>query len=124
MKSMMSKIVDGEIVIVFEDAPEVTFEANARRALSPRQFIWMLAYSGLEETWDALEAHTKDTDPFVYANLKAQRAARSFEYDLTMSFVADLRPLAEQITPDVDLSEEAITAAWDLAAEQTFGSLT
>lgn len=119
----ITEFVNGQLVSRIVEEPDPVEQPLERMPLSPRQFVWMLAYSGLEETWDALEAHTKDTDPIIYANLKAQRAARAFEYDLTMAFVADMRPMAAQITPDVDLSEETISAAWDLAAEQNFLSI-
>ena len=80
--------------------------------LSPARFAWLLAYTGLGDVWDAMEAATKDTDRATYAALVARRASRFFTLADTLAAVAQFAPLAAQVAPEVDLSETAIRAAW------------
>ena len=95
--------------------------------LTPRPFEWLLAHTGLEDVWDAVEARAKaDGDRALYANLKAQRAASSFVLATTLAFKNEPAVLAitAAVAPDADLSDAAVGAAWDLAAAQTFETLT
>jgi hypothetical protein len=80
--------------------------------LSPARFAWLLAFTGLGEVWDAMEAATKDSDRAVYAGLVARRASRFFTLADTLAAVTLFAPLAAQVAPEVDLSEAAIRAAW------------
>lgn len=84
--------------------------------LNASRFAYLLAYTGLEEVWDALEVALRSADLASYALLKAQRAKRKFRLDKTLEMIALFRAQAEAAVPDVDLSEETIKAAWDLAA--------
>jgi hypothetical protein len=83
--------------------------------LSPRRFAYLLAYTGLGDVWDAIQADLKTRDRAQFAQLAAQRSALSFSQVKTLAFVAMFRPVAEQVAPDVDLSDDAIKAAWIMA---------
>jgi hypothetical protein len=95
--------------------------------LTPRQFEWLLAHTGLEDVWDAVQAWAKaDGNRALYAGLKAQRAASVFVLATTLAFKNEPAVLAitAAVAPDADLSDDAVRAAWDLAAAQTFETLT
>ncbi|WP_226552985.1 hypothetical protein [Celeribacter naphthalenivorans] len=96
---------DGEWVFVVPAPP-------APADLSPARFAWLLAYTGLGDVWEAMEAATKDTDRATYAALVARRASRFFTLADTLVAVTLFAPLAAQVAPEVDLSEAAIRAAW------------
>jgi hypothetical protein len=83
--------------------------------LSPRRFEYLLAFTGLGDVWDAIQADLKTRDRAQFAQLAAQRSALSFSQVKTLAFVAMFRPVAEQVAPDVDLSDDAIKAAWIMA---------
>jgi hypothetical protein len=83
--------------------------------LSPAQFEWLLAFTGLGDVWDGIEAALKDTDRATYAAIRMQRKRSVYQLDVTLQEVAKMRPVAAKIAPDVDLSDAAIKAAWDLA---------
>lgn len=83
--------------------------------LTPVQFEWLLAFTGLDEVWQTLEAALKDQDRAEYASLRAQRLQARFFLSVTLEMVAKLRQIAAQVAPGVDLSEAAIRAAWELA---------
>jgi hypothetical protein len=85
--------------------------------LSPRRFGYLLAYTGLDDVWAALEAELKDTDRASYAQIKAQRSALSFSQEKTLGLVAMFADTAKRVAPNADLSGEAIKAAW-IVAEQ------
>jgi hypothetical protein len=83
--------------------------------LSPRRFEYLLAFTGLGDVWDAIQAELKTRDRAQFAQLAAQRRALSFSQVKTLEFVAMFRPVAAQVAPDVDLSDDAIKAAWIMA---------
>lgn len=83
--------------------------------LSRAQFEWLLAFTGLGDVWDALQSTLKDTDRATYAAIKMERQRTLYRLSVTLAEVAKMRPLAAQIAPDVDLSDAAILAAWELA---------
>lgn len=85
--------------------------------LSAARFAWLLAYTGLDDVWEALETALKQADRAAFATLKAQRAKREFHLSVTLAMVEQFRPQAEAAAPDVDLSEAAIRDAWAKAAE-------
>lgn len=89
--------------------------ADADRTLSPPQFAYLLALTGFDDVWAALEANLKGKDRAQFAALKAERARSKFRLDLTLGMVAQFRAVAAQIAPEVDLSETAIRTAWDAA---------
>ena len=91
--------------------------SDAERALTPPQFAFLLALTGFDEVWDALEAAAKTGDRAQYAALRAERARPRFRLDVTLGIVAKFRNMAELIAPDVDLSETAIRAAWEQAEQ-------
>lgn len=83
--------------------------------LSPAQFEWLLAFTGLGDVWDKIEAAIKDTDRATYAAMRMQRRRSVYKLDVTLQEVAKMRPVVAQIAPDVHLSDAEIKAAWDLA---------
>ena len=86
--------------------------------LDPAQFEFMLALTGFGEVWEGLEQAAKDAgDMVTFAALRAERRRRNFYLDVTLAVVGQFRRQAAQIAPRVDLSDEAITAAWEQAAE-------
>lgn len=85
--------------------------------LDPPRFEWMLAFTGLETVWAALEAALRDTDRLAYATIRAQRAQARFRLPVTLALVDQFRAVAEAAAPGADLSEGAIRAAWAMAAE-------
>jgi hypothetical protein len=96
--------------------PEPAVTTTLQPVLTPRQFEWLLAYTGLDEVWAALEAHLKTTDRAAYARLRAERKATAFEHDTVLKTVAEFQPFAAAVAPGVDLSDAAINAAWEQAA--------
>jgi hypothetical protein len=89
------------------------------RDLSPKAFAWLLAFSGLGDVWDALELRTRSTDRASFALLKSERLADVYRLDVTLALVAQFRTLAQELEPEIDLSDNAIKAAW-LAANEVF----
>lgn len=93
-----------------EPAPEAP-------VLSPAQFEFLLALTGFGAVWDQLAQAAKSAgDLAQYAALMAERRRSRFEQERTLNVVAQFRPVVAQIAPEVDLSEQAIKAAWDQAA--------
>lgn len=85
--------------------------------LDPARFEFLLALTGFGDVWDQLEAAAKaGGDMAQFAALKAERKRKSFQLDRTLRVVAQFRPVAAQIAPDTDLSDEAIRTAWTQAA--------
>ena len=84
------------------------------RDLSPAGFNWLLAYTGLDDVWAGLEAHFKTADRATYATLREAANRNTFRLTTTLAMVESFKAFA----PDVDLSEETITAAWELAANR------
>jgi len=87
-------------------------EPNLYPDMTARRFEWLLAFTGLGDVWDALETQLKDSDREAYADVKSQRRAVIYRFDETIRLVAVFRNIAKQLAPDVDLSDEAIQAAW------------
>lgn len=90
--------------------------------LTPRQFEWLLAFTGLGDIWDALEADTKATDRGAYAQLRAERRSAAFHLPETLAIVSKFRPAAAAIYPNADLSDTAIKTAWAQAAQYGQGT--
>lgn len=88
------------------------------RDLSKPEFEYLLAVTGLDDVWDALEVSLKATNTPLYATLKSQRAKTRFRLDLTLGFVASVKTLGESLVPGSDLSETAIRAAWATEAQR------
>ena len=84
------------------------------RDLSRAGFNWLLAYTGLDDVWAGLEAHFKTADRATYATLREAANRNTFRLATTLAMVESFKAFA----PDVDLSEETITAAWELAANR------
>jgi hypothetical protein len=87
----------------------------------PLDFEWLLAFSGLGDVWDMIEAQLKETDRARYADVRAQRRAEVYRLEATLQIVAGLRDFAASVAPEVDLSEAAIKAAWTATLERTGG---
>jgi hypothetical protein len=87
--------------------------------LSTRRFEYLLAYTGLDDVWAALETELKSTDRALYAQIKAQRSAATFSQSKTIGLVAIFAETVSRVAPDADLSEAAIKAAWIIAEQAT-----
>lgn len=117
MKSL--KFDEGGKPVVIETVADDSVKSGgveAAPSLSPPRFTYLLALTGLEDVWDALELALRDTDRPSYAMLKAQRAKGRFHLERTLALIGQFQAAAADAAPDADLSEEAITAAWELAA--------
>lgn len=88
---------------------------DEERYLSRVQFEHMLALSGFDDVWEALEAAAKPADRAQFATLKAERARSRFQLARTLLVVATFRDTAAQLVPGFDLSDATIRAAWDQA---------
>ena len=78
--------------------------------LSPRQFTYLLALSGLDDVWDALEAQTKQVDRKLYATLRASRASESFSFNDTMNMISVFTPYLPPNSPTLD--RETLEPLW------------
>jgi hypothetical protein len=118
--------IDGEKVVrptTPEDFPPAPTQAELdaaqlaadTRDLSPSEFEWLLALTGLEDIWTGLEQNFKPSDRAQYAFLRGTRKKTIFNLDTTLTLVAQFRPSAAAINPSVHLSDVAIKAAWELA---------
>jgi hypothetical protein len=87
--------------------------------LSPRRFEYLLALTGLDDVWAALEAELKATNRSLFAQIAAQRSALSFSQSKTLGLMAMFADTAKRVAPDADLSSAAIKTAWKLAEEVT-----
>ena len=119
---------DGRVPVPARPAPHWNWDSEAEvwvegdqpetpaPTLDAPRFEYMLAFTGLDEVWEALFAALRETDRAAYASLKAQRAKGACHLDVTLGLVDAYRSQAEQAAPGADLSPEAITAAWMQAA--------
>lgn len=99
-------------MIIKRPSPEQV-EAQASTAdLTKPQFEWLLAFTSLDEVWDALEDSLKVTDRPTYATVKLQRNQTNFRLPVTLKFISDLSDQIALVAPDADLSEPTIRAAW------------
>lgn len=107
--------VDMSRVITAEQKAQAALPAPDRD-LSKVEFEYLLALTGLDDVWGALEAALKDTDRATYAAIRSQRVQTNFRQATTLGFVAQLRDLAATVAPAADLSDSAIIAAWETVA--------
>lgn len=109
-------VVTGEVVSLQVEIPDFASPARASDSdLTPSEFEFLLSYTGLEDIWSALEQSFKQNERAQYAFLRGTRKKRSFNLEAALALVAQFRPAAATIDPNVDLSDEAITAAWAVA---------
>lgn len=101
-----------QIEITAEELAAEKLAADMARSLTPARFAFLLAITGLEGVWTAMEAHTKANDLSTYAMLKAHSAAASYRLGKTLAILAQLKPMTDAIASGVDLSETTIRAAW------------
>lgn len=115
----LTRLVNGVAVEV--TAEEMELEAAREAALAEEakeqdltkpQFEWLLACTGLDDVWDALEVSLKAIDRPTYATLKLQRNQTNFRLPVTLKFILDLSDQIALVAPDTDLSEPTIRAAW------------
>ena len=100
----------------------VSTEPQELPHLSPVQFTYLLAISGLDDVWDALEAQTKLVDRKLYATLKASRSSESFHFNETMDMIQIFTPY---LPPDtVPLDRETLEPLWMEASAFTVGAAT
>lgn len=84
--------------------------------LTPAQFAFLLALTGLDDVWANLETTLKASDRAQYAMLYAQKFQKRFVFDVTMAMVSRF---AAFVPPETDLSEPTIRAAWMQAHQQS-----
>lgn len=82
-------------------------------ALTPAQFTFLLALTGLEDVWTEVEAQTRTTDRALYALLRGSRSRDQFRWDETLRLIAVFAPW---LPPGVDLSAAALEPLWMQAA--------
>lgn len=118
----LTKVVDGQRVPMTQ-AEIDAFEASRVPLpppipiLTPVQFEYMLAVSGLDEVWDQVEATLKAAGMMEeYAKLRAQKKKTAFHFDVVLAFVDQF---SAQIPDGVDVSEETLRTRWDSAAAKT-----
>lgn len=91
-------------------------------ALTAQQFEWLLASTGLDDAWDATQARAKARGKrSLYARLKAQRLAssQSFATLLALREHLEVAPKPKAAAAGIDLTDDALRAAWRAAAQQT-----
>ena len=117
----MQKYVDGHLVDLTKSELEQIERDTAINAapipyvpsnLTPRRFEYLLAITGLDDVWTALENELKQTDRAQFAQIKAQRSALSFSQAKTLRLVVMFLETAQRVAPNADLSGDAIKAAW------------
>lgn len=85
--------------------------------LTPAQFTWLNAKSGLDDATEAVLAHAKATDRELFADLKMALGRSSFRFDVTMGLVRQM--IALGVLPDTAaVSEAAIGDLWLLAKDK------
>lgn len=99
----------------YRPAPPEPSGSNPDDPLTRVQFEAMLAITGLEDVWSAVEAWAKLNNLPLYARLRGQRVNQTFRLEVTLDFVAEIRSLAAFLGIETDLSDEAIRTAWALA---------
>ena len=112
--------VGGKKVIRDLNAEELSIRAkqSTLRDLTPSEFEWLLAYTGLGDVWDGMAAAMKgaadEPSKLMRATLAENRRASFFRLDETLRVVPQFVDFAATLFPDVDLTKKAITAAWEL----------
>ncbi|WIY23792.1 hypothetical protein [Parasedimentitalea psychrophila] len=85
--------------------------------LTPAQFGWLLAKSGLEDDTETVLTAAKASDRDLYAELKFNLSQNAFRFEVTMGLVAQMIALgALADTPAV--SEATIGDLWLLAKDK------
>jgi hypothetical protein len=77
--------------------------------LSPAQFTWLLAVSGLDDVTDTVLAYAKANDRPKFADLKMALGRSKFTYAATMQMI---ELMSAAIPPDVDVSPAFISDLW------------
>lgn len=105
-----------------EAAAALAAQPDPHPDLTPSRFEYLLAMSGgaLSDVWDALEVWSKDNDETLYATLRANRKALSFNLDKTLAVVQQTRPVLASVAPNFTLTDDEIRAAWATAAVVEF----
>ena len=80
--------------------------------LSSAQMAFLLALTGLDKVWDAVEAKVATVSIEEYAALRGHRARALFNFSVVLSIIESLGP---HIPPGVDLSPAALRAVWQRA---------
>lgn len=125
MARTIVNLATGEVTYAEDIPPYVPTPEEAAAAqlaadtadLTPAQFEWLLAYTGLEDVFTGLTASSKAPQNATYAALKADRRRLIYKLDLTLAKVAAFGPQIAAQYPSVDVSETAIRNAWKLATQ-------
>jgi hypothetical protein len=83
--------------------------------LTPQQFTWLLAVSGLDDVTDTVLAYAKANNRSQFADLKMALSRKSFHFDVTMGLISDM---ALAIPAGGDVSPETIAGLWMQAKEK------
>lgn len=83
--------------------------------LTPDQFTWLLAVSGLDDVTEDVLAYAKATDRAQFADLKMALNRSAFHFDVTMGMI---NQMSEAIPEGVDVSAETIGDLWMLAKDK------
>ena len=110
--------IDVSRIMTAAEAAAAEAERVATRDLTRAEFEYLLASTGFEDVWSALEAALKGSDPALYATIRSQRVMPRFRLTKTLEFVALARPVLAQVLPGVDLSDTAVKTAWAAVAAQ------
>lgn len=78
--------------------------------LTPTQFIYLLAVTGLEDIWDELEVSAKATNRKLYATLKASRNSATYRFQETLDMIQVFSPYLPETAPS--LSREVLEPLW------------
>ena len=106
-------------MIIKVPSADVVSASQPPPILTPAQFMWLLAYSGLDDVWEALEKHLKGTDRAAYADLKSNTVKASYHLDVVLAAIENLQPFVAAVAPGVDLSEKTVRTMWQTAS--TYG---
>lgn len=81
--------------------------------LSPRQFKYLLAITGLDIAMRDVLEQLRLIDIETYARCKSQLTGASyFEWDKSETLYTQLKPMILNINPDLDLSIEELREKW------------
>lgn len=85
--------------------------------LTPAQFKWLLAASGLDDVLSTVLDNTKASDRAVYADLQLNLARDRFLFSVTMDLVTQMQSMGA-VPQGADVSEATIGALWMQAKDK------
>ena len=86
--------------------------------LSPRQFQYLLALTGLDLAMDKVLEQLRTIDIETYAQCKSQLSGASyFEWDKSKVLYTQLKPMIVALNPELDFTVEDLKLKWLLCYE-------